>query len=146
MLIENDTFVRLTVMKLKYILTTLIVEYSTFRMYLIKCIIEAKILSWNDSGLTASGGCSTGMVKRPQSVVSHLTHLRSLSSSFFLLSISSFSSSSSLCFSATLSSLTLRRSSEVVKGGISSPPQCSQGRRWAATWRGYFRGGIKITG
>ena len=79
MLMVNDVFVRFMIMKLKYILTTLIVEYWTFRIYmllLIICIIVAKILSGNDaddfhmkslgmqySVMTASEGCSTERVK-----------------------------------------------------------------------------------
>ena len=49
MLIVNDIFVKLMIMKIKYILCTLLVEYSIFRIYLtfllIKCIIVAEILS-----------------------------------------------------------------------------------------------------
>ena len=45
----NDVFVRFMIMGLKYILTILLVDYSTFRIYmmflLIKCIIVAEILS-----------------------------------------------------------------------------------------------------
>ena len=55
MLILNDVFVKFTIMKLKYILTTLRFEYSTIRIYiyiyiymifiLIKCVIASQILS-----------------------------------------------------------------------------------------------------
>ena len=42
-------FVRFTIMKIKYIITILLVEYSTYRIYmmflLIKCFIAAKFLS-----------------------------------------------------------------------------------------------------
>jgi len=41
MLIVNDVFVRFMIMKFKYILTTLLVEYSTFRIYAIFLLINA---------------------------------------------------------------------------------------------------------
>ena len=45
----NDVFVRFMIMKLEFILTTLFLEYSTFRIYvmflLMKCVIAAEILS-----------------------------------------------------------------------------------------------------
>ena len=47
MLIVNDVFVRFTVMKLKYIVSSLFIEYSSFRIYmmflLIKCVIATEI-------------------------------------------------------------------------------------------------------
>ena len=49
MLIVNDVFVRFMIMKLiMYVLTTLIVEYTTFIIYnvkflFMKCVIAAKI-------------------------------------------------------------------------------------------------------
>jgi len=38
MLIVNDVFIKFTIMKLKYILTTFLVEYSTFRVYVLSII------------------------------------------------------------------------------------------------------------
>ena len=47
MLIVNDVFVRFTIMKLKYIVSSLFIEYSSLRIYimflLIKCVIATEI-------------------------------------------------------------------------------------------------------
>ena len=47
MLIVNDIFVRFTMMKLKYIIITLLVEYSMFRiyMYMVFLLIEGVIVA-----------------------------------------------------------------------------------------------------
>ena len=58
MLIANKVFVKFTIMKFKYI-SMLLAEYSTFRIDMMLQLKSGVV----DSVITASGGCSSEMVK-----------------------------------------------------------------------------------